>query len=92
MVHFRVQSINCLELHKKATNSSPSVIEIANERVYGTLLRMLSKMDLRVQMDVKSGQLKNELLLSLSVYLKLTNYIYIVRKKYIYLATRPFDS
>ena len=33
---------------------------IANEREYGTQLRMLSKMDLRVQMDAKSGQLKNE--------------------------------
>ena len=32
---FDVQSIICLELHKKVTNSIPNVIEIANERVYG---------------------------------------------------------
>ena len=36
------------------------VIEIANESVYGMHLRMLLKMDLRVQMDAKSGQLKIE--------------------------------
>ena len=36
------------------------VTEIANESVYGTHLRMLFKMDLRVQMDAKSGQLKIE--------------------------------
>ena len=36
------------------------VTEIANESVYGTHLRMLFKMDLRVQMDAKSGQLKFE--------------------------------
>ena len=36
----------------------PNVIEIANERVYGMHLRMLSKIDLRVQMDAKSDQLK----------------------------------
>ena len=34
--------------------------EIASDRVYGTHLRMLSKIDLWVQMDAKSGQLKNE--------------------------------
>ena len=34
--------------------------EIANESVYGTHLRMFFKMDLRVQMDAKSGQLKIE--------------------------------
>ena len=33
---------------------------MANESVYGTKLRMLLKMDLMVQMDVKSGQLKIE--------------------------------
>ena len=38
----------------------PNVIEIANERVYGMHLRMLSKIDLRVQMDAKSDQLKNK--------------------------------
>ena len=36
------------------------VTEIANASVYGTHLRMLFKMDLRVQMDAKSGQLKIE--------------------------------
>ena len=36
------------------------VTEIANESVYGTHLRMLFKMDLRVQMDAKSGQSKIE--------------------------------
>ena len=37
-----------------------NVIKIANERICGTHLRMLSKMDLRVQMDAKSGQSRNE--------------------------------
>ena len=51
----------CLELHNKVTNSYPKdVTEIENESVYGTHLRMLFKMDLRVQMDAKSGQLKIE--------------------------------
>ena len=36
-------------------------LRIANESVYGTYLRMLSKMDLRVQIDAKSGQLKMKL-------------------------------
>ena len=36
------------------------VTEIANESAYGTHLRMLFKMDLRVQMDAKSGQSKIE--------------------------------
>ena len=36
------------------------VTEIPNKGVYGTHLRMLFKMDLRVQMDAKSGQLKIE--------------------------------
>ena len=40
--------------------ASPNVIEIASESVYGTHLRMLSKTDVRVQMDAKSGQLKND--------------------------------
>ena len=37
----------------------PEVIKIANKSVYVTHLRILSKMDLRVQLDAKSGQLKN---------------------------------
>ena len=36
------------------------VTEIANESVYGAHLRMLFKMDVREQMDAKSGQLKIE--------------------------------
>ena len=36
------------------------MIEIANERINRTHLRIHSKMDLKVQMDAKSGQLKNE--------------------------------
>ena len=49
----------CLELHNKVTNSSPKdVTEIANKSVYGTHLRMLFKMDLKVQMGAKYGQLK----------------------------------
>ena len=36
------------------------VMEISNESVYGTHLRMLLKMDLMVQIDAKSDQLKNE--------------------------------
>ena len=40
------------------------VTEIVNESVYGTHLRMLFKMDLRVQIDAKSGQLKIESMIS----------------------------
>ena len=55
----RMQSTICWELHNKVTNNSPKdVTEIAIESVYGMHLRMLLKMDLRVQMDAKSGQLK----------------------------------
>ena len=54
-----MQSIICLELPNKVTNNSlKDVTVIANESVYGMHLRMLLKMDLRVQMDAKSGQLK----------------------------------
>ena len=53
----RMQLTVCLELHNKVTNNSPKdVTEIANESVYGMHLRMLLKMDLRVQMDAKSGK------------------------------------
>ena len=45
---------------KSQTAPPKDVTEIANESVYGTHLRMLFKMDLRVQMDAKSGQLKIE--------------------------------
>ena len=58
--HYRSATI-CLELHNKVTIAPPKdITEIANESVYGTHLRMLFKMDLRVQMDAKSGQLKIE--------------------------------
>ena len=36
------------------------MIEIANESEYRTHLRMLSKMDLRMKINAKSSQLKNE--------------------------------
>ena len=45
---------------RKTQIAPPIVTEIANDRVYGTHLRMSSKMLLRVQMNVKFGQLKNE--------------------------------
>ena len=46
---------------KKSQIAPPKdVTEILNESVYGTNLTMLFKMDLRVQMDAKSGQLKIE--------------------------------
>ena len=56
MVNLRVQPIICLELQI----APPNVIEIANESVYGMHLRMLSKMDLSVQMNAKSAQFENE--------------------------------
>ena len=49
--------MNCT---RKSQIAPPNVIEIANESVYGTHSRMLSKLDFRVQMDAKSTQLKNE--------------------------------
>ena len=45
---------------KSQIASPKDVTEIAIESVYGTHLRMLFKMDLRVQMDAKSGQSKIE--------------------------------
>ena len=54
-----MQSTICLTA--KLQKAPPKdVIEIANESVYGTHLRMLLKIDVRVQMDAKSGQLKIE--------------------------------
>ena len=35
-------------------------IEISNENVYRTLLKILLKMDVRIQIDSKSGLFKNE--------------------------------
>ena len=61
MVHLRVLSVICLKLHSKVKNSSPKdQIKVANDSVYGTHLRMILKMDSKVQTDTKSGQLKNE--------------------------------
>ena len=57
----RLQSRICLELRNKVTNTSPKdVIEVTNESVYGKHLKVLLKMDLRVQMDAESGKLKIE--------------------------------
>ena len=51
MVHSSVQSMICLELHSTFPNSSPKdVINIGNETVYGTHLKMLLKMNLRVKL------------------------------------------
>ena len=56
-----MQSIICLEVDNKSTIAlTKDVTEIANERVYGTHLRMLLKMDLRVQIDAESGQLRKK--------------------------------
>ena len=46
----------CLDYTRKSQTATPNV----NERLYESHLRKLSKMDLRAQMDAKSGQLKNE--------------------------------
>ena len=45
---------------RKSQIDPQNVTDIANERVYATHLGMLSKIDLKVQMDAKSGQLSNE--------------------------------
>ena len=58
MLHLRLQSVICLKLYKKVTSTSSDVIQI--ESVYGTHLKLLSTVDLTVQMDTKSGQSKNE--------------------------------
>ena len=58
MLHLRLQSIICLKLYKKVTSTSSDVIQI--DSVYGTHLKLLSTVDLTVQMDTKSGQSKNE--------------------------------
>ena len=58
MLHLRLQSVICLKLYKKVTSTSSDVIQI--DSVYGTHLKLLSTVDLTVQMDTKSGQSKNE--------------------------------
>ena len=61
MVQLRVQSIICLEKNTRKTQiAPPNVIEIANDRVCGTHLRISIKIGLRMQTDAKLGQLKNE--------------------------------
>ena len=60
MVHLRVQSIICFELCNKVTNSSPKCHWDCKWNVYGTHLRMLSNIDISVQMNSKSVQLKNK--------------------------------
>ena len=55
-----------MELHKKITVGPQNLIKIVNEMVYGTHLRMLLKMNLRVKMDAKFSQLKNESKITLS--------------------------
>ena len=60
--HFRECSQQSVWNYTTKSQIAPKedVTEIANESVYGTHLRMLFKMDLRVQMNAKSGQLKIE--------------------------------
>ena len=54
-----MQSTICLTT-KSQIAPLKDLIEIANESVYGTHLKMLLKIDLRVEMDAKSSQLKIE--------------------------------
>ena len=54
-----MQSTICLTI-KSQIAPLKDVIEIANESVYGTHLKMLLKIELRVEMNTKSGQLKIE--------------------------------
>ena len=60
--HFRECSQQSASNYTKKSQIGPQkdVFEIGNESVYGTRLRMLLKMDLKVQMDAKSSQLKIE--------------------------------
>ena len=55
----RVQSTICLTV-KLQIAPQKDIIEMVNERVYGMHLRMLLKIDVRVQKEAKSGQLKIE--------------------------------
>ena len=59
MVQWRLQSIFAWNYISKSQIAPPNVTEVANERVYGTYVRMLSKMYQAkgaVQMDATSGQ------------------------------------
>ena len=56
-----MRSIIFLEPHNKSQIvPQKDVTEIANESLYETHLRMLLKIGLRVHMDAKSSQLKDE--------------------------------
>ena len=59
-MHLRCSQQFIWNYTKKPQKAPTNVIGIANERVQGTHLRMVSKMGLRVQMDAKCGQLKNK--------------------------------
>ena len=60
MGHLRVQSIICLELHKKVTNSFPKGNWDCKWQSILNELENALKNGLTVQVDAKSGQLKNE--------------------------------
>ena len=63
MVQWRLQSIFAWNYIRKSQIAPPNVTEVANERVYGTYVRMLSKMYQAkgaVQMDATSGQWKKK--------------------------------
>ena len=62
MVHLKEQPIICLDPRRKFDSqvAPRNATEIAKERVYGTHLKVISKMDLRLQIDKKSEQLKKE--------------------------------
>ena len=57
MVHLRMQSIICLNYTRKSYLALTNVIEIVNEQAYGTRLKTISEIDLRLQIDAKSDQL-----------------------------------
>ena len=57
MVHLRMQSIICLNYTRKSYLALTNAIEIANEQAYGTRLKTISEIDLRLQIDAKSDQL-----------------------------------
>ena len=59
MVHLRLQSIICLELHNKVTNSFPKRCNLddKSESIWNALVNALK---IRLEMDAKYGHLKNE--------------------------------
>ena len=61
--HFKVSSQQSAWNYTKKSQIAPppkDVIEIVNESVYGTHLRMLLKMDLRLKIDAKNRKIKIE--------------------------------